>query len=71
MTEVREISKISDHRIECEAPGPLGMSDLNNNNKVGKISMKDVEAALSANATGPVNVPVTEVSYQSSIVYTF
>jgi gluconolactonase len=41
--------------------GPLGLSDLNNNNLVGKISLKDVDAAFAANET-VVNVPVTFVS---------
>lgn len=44
--------------------GPLGMSSLFENNVVSKISMKDVAAALSAKASGPVNVPVTPVSSQ-------
>jgi gluconolactonase len=42
--------------------GPLGMSDLNRSNVVGKISLKDVDAALAANNTATVNVPVTIVS---------
>ena len=40
--------------------GTLGNSDINHNNEVGKISMKDVEAALAANSS-EINVPVTEV----------
>jgi hypothetical protein len=45
----------------------LGHSDLEHNNKVGKISMADAETALKAvaaegsNAT--VNIPVTEVNF--------
>lgn len=46
--------------------GPLGMSDLNHNNQVGKISMKDVDAAFASvkpgNLGAPLKVPVTEVS---------
>jgi gluconolactonase len=42
--------------------GPLGMSDLNRSNVVGKISLKDVDAELAANNTAVVNVPVTIVS---------
>lgn len=43
--------------------GALGQSDLNRNNKVGKISMAAVETALKNlnGQLGPVNVPVTEV----------
>ena len=41
--------------------GALGMSDLNHNNKVGKISLAAAEAALAATKSGPVNVPVEEV----------
>lgn len=39
------------------------MSDLEHNSVVGKISLKDAEAALSANSSGSnvVNIPVTEV----------
>lgn len=40
--------------------GTLGNSDINHNNEVGKINMKDVEAALAANSS-EINVPVTEV----------
>lgn len=47
--------------------GPLGMSSLFENSVVSKISMKDVAAALSAKASGPVNVPVTPVSSQDVI----
>ena len=46
--------------------GALGMSDLNHNNQVGKISMKDVDAAFASvkpgNVGAPLKVPVTEVS---------
>jgi len=54
--------------------GPLGKSDLEHNNRVGKISMVDVETALKAvgaegsNAT--VNVPVTELDLPDSIQMT-
>lgn len=42
------------------AGGDLGQSDLEHNNRVGKISMAAVEAALKSNTT--VNIPVTEVN---------
>ncbi|KAJ3757120.1 D-lactonohydrolase-like protein [Lentinula raphanica] len=50
--------------------GPLGMSDLNHNNVISKISMKEVEAALSANPTGSVNVPITQLNLSDSIQMT-
>ncbi|KAJ3933060.1 MAG: D-lactonohydrolase-like protein [Lentinula lateritia] len=50
--------------------GPLGMSDLNHNNVISKISMREVEAALSVNATGPVNVPITQLNLSDSIQMT-
>ena len=37
--------------------GPLGMSDLNHNNRVSKINLGDVQG------DGTVNVPVTHVSF--------
>lgn len=38
--------------------GALGMSDINHNNKVGRINLKDVPANLNGTA---INIPVTEV----------
>lgn len=52
--------------------GPLGMSDINHNNKIGKISMKDVDAAFASLKPGnvgvPLKVPVTEVSVRPLLV---
>jgi gluconolactonase len=45
------------------------MSDLNHNSKVGKISMKDVEAALAKNESN-INVPVTELDLPDTIQMT-
>ncbi|KAJ7472319.1 D-lactonohydrolase-like protein [Mycena galericulata] len=47
--------------------GPLGMSDINNNNKVGRIDLKDLPAKL--NGT-PVNIPVTELDLPATIQMT-
>lgn len=74
---IREVASNSTFAFAHEAPvyvaatdevffasgggGPLDMSDLNHNNVVGRISLKDVEAALAANET-TINVPVTIVS---------
>ena len=74
---IREVASNSTFAFAHEAPvfvpatdevffasnggGPLGLSDLDNNNVVGKISLKDVDAAFAANETA-VNVPVTFVS---------
>lgn len=45
--------------------GALGMSDINHNSKVGKISLKEAEKALSASGNnGTVQVKVTEVGTQ-------
>ena len=43
--------------------GPLGMSDINHNNQVNKISLKDVTQAIQASAsnTSAVNVTFTKV----------
>jgi hypothetical protein len=50
--------------------GSLGNSDINHNNKVGKISMKDVEASFQSLKPGDegkaFQVPVTEVSISNS-----
>ncbi|PPR00677.1 hypothetical protein CVT24_000965 [Panaeolus cyanescens] len=52
--------------------GALGQSDLNRNNKVGKISMAAVETALQSlnGQLGPVNVPVTELDLPDTIQMT-
>lgn len=50
--------------------GALGMSDLNHNNKVGKISLKAAEAALAATKSGPVNVPVEELDLPDTVQMT-
>ncbi|KAF9451568.1 calcium-dependent phosphotriesterase [Macrolepiota fuliginosa MF-IS2] len=52
------------------AGGPLGMSDINNNNKVFKISLAEAEAAMDANGGGDVNVTVTEVPLSDDIQMT-
>jgi gluconolactonase len=51
----------TDEVFFASSRGTLGMSDPDHNNAVGKISLKDVEAALAANET-TINVPVTTVS---------
>lgn len=43
----------------------MGQSDLEHNNRVGKISMATVEAALKARSK-TVNVPVTQVDFFSA-----
>ncbi|PFH47566.1 hypothetical protein AMATHDRAFT_50207 [Amanita thiersii Skay4041] len=51
--------------------GPLGNSDINHNNQVGKISMKAVEDALSGVLTGTaVNVPITELDLPDTVQMT-
>ncbi|EMD32368.1 hypothetical protein CERSUDRAFT_108812 [Gelatoporia subvermispora B] len=52
--------------------GPLGMSDLNHNNQVSKISLKEVESALQASgsSTAPVNVTVTKLDLPDTIQMT-
>lgn len=46
----------------ANAGGTLGMSDINHNSKVGKISLKEAEKALDAPGNnGTVQVKVTEV----------
>lgn len=49
--------------------GPLGFSDWNNNNEVGKISIRDVDAAIiaSGSSTSAVNVSVTKVRDQVNL----
>lgn len=49
--------------------GTLGNSDINHNNEVGKINMKDVEAALAANSS-EINVPVTELVLPDTVQMT-
>lgn len=48
---------------------PLGMSDLDHNNMVGKISLNDVDAALAANDS-IINVPVTFLDLPDTIQMT-
>jgi hypothetical protein len=43
--------------------GPLGMSDLNHNNQISKISLAQVETALASSGGGSVNVNITKVGY--------
>ncbi|KAF8901211.1 D-lactonohydrolase-like protein [Gymnopilus junonius] len=53
--------------------GALGMSDLNHNNKYGKISIAAVQAALQGlkkNTGQAVNVPITELNLPDSIQMT-
>ena len=51
--------------------GPLGFSDLNHNNEVGKLSLKEVDAAAQASGsqTTALNVTVTEVRLHLVRVY--
>ncbi|KAF5381757.1 hypothetical protein D9615_005449 [Tricholomella constricta] len=49
--------------------GLLGMSDLEHNNVVGKISLKDVDTALAANDS-VINVPVTFLDLPDTIQMT-
>ncbi|KAG6833135.1 hypothetical protein H0H87_010849 [Tephrocybe sp. NHM501043] len=74
---IREVASNSTFAFAHEAPiyvaatnevffasndgGPLGMSDLEHNSVVGKISLNDVDTAVAANV-GIINVPVTFVS---------
>ncbi|KAF8664114.1 hypothetical protein AX16_000804 [Volvariella volvacea WC 439] len=52
--------------------GPLGMSDLYNNNKVAKISLQAIETALATTTKigQAVNVPVTELDLNESVQMT-
>ncbi|KAF7419407.1 hypothetical protein PC9H_001997 [Pleurotus ostreatus] len=50
--------------------GPLGMSDLDHNNEVSKISMAEVEAALARKSSSPVNVTVTPLNLSDTIQMT-
>jgi gluconolactonase len=56
--------------FSSNAGGPLGMNDWDNNNVVGKISLKDVDVAIAANET-TINVPVTFVSACSRLLLKF
>ncbi|KAJ7220538.1 calcium-dependent phosphotriesterase [Mycena pura] len=47
--------------------GPLGMSDIDHNNKVGRINLKDVSTNLKGTA---INIPVTELSLPDTIQMT-
>lgn len=47
--------------------GPLGMSDIDHNNKVGRISLRDLPANLNGTA---INIPVTELDLPASIQMT-
>ncbi|KAG5645672.1 hypothetical protein DXG03_005510 [Asterophora parasitica] len=49
--------------------GPLGLSDLDNNNVIGKISLKDVDAAIAANDSA-INVPVTILDLPDTVQMT-
>ncbi|KAJ7319071.1 D-lactonohydrolase-like protein [Mycena albidolilacea] len=47
--------------------GPLGMSDIDHNNQVGRINLKDVPANLNGTA---INIPVTELDLPPTIQMT-
>ncbi|KAF7369082.1 SGL domain-containing protein [Mycena venus] len=47
--------------------GPLGMSDIDHNNKVGRIDLKDLPANLNGTA---INIPVTELDLPPTIQMT-
>jgi len=80
---IREIASNSTFAFAHEAPiydpttsevffasnngGALGMSDLEHNNVVGKISLKDVDSAIAANQS-TVNVPVAFVSAYTPVL---
>ncbi|KAJ7596200.1 D-lactonohydrolase-like protein [Mycena floridula] len=82
---IREIASNATFAFALEAPiydpatdeiffassdgGALGMSDLNHNNKIGKISLKAAEAALAA-SNGTVNVPVEELNLPDTVQMT-
>ena len=54
--------------------GPLGMSDLDHNNQVGKISLKEAQEAISkVSGIQAVNITVTKVVslFQHSIGFVF
>jgi len=46
------------------------MSDIDHNNKVGKISLSEAEAALAASNSTDVNIPVTELDLPDTIQMT-
>ena len=80
---IREIASNSTFAFAYEAPiydpttsevffasnggGALGMSDLDHNNVVGKINLKDVDSAIAANES-TVNVPVTFASAYTRVL---
>ncbi|KAF8066762.1 D-lactonohydrolase-like protein [Lyophyllum atratum] len=82
---IREVASNSTFAFAHEAPifvpatdevffasndgGPLGMSDLDHNNVIGKISLKDVDIALAANDS-VINVPVTFLDLPDTIQMT-
>ncbi|KAG6911028.1 hypothetical protein DXG01_005444 [Tephrocybe rancida] len=82
---IREVASNSTFAFAHEAPiyvagtnevffasndgGPLGMSDLDHNSVVGKISLNDVNAALAANVS-VINVPVTFLDLPDTIQMT-
>ncbi|KAJ7088639.1 D-lactonohydrolase-like protein [Mycena epipterygia] len=47
--------------------GPLGMSDINHNNKVGRISLRDLPANLNGTA---IKIPVTELDLPPTVQMT-
>ncbi|KAJ6598463.1 calcium-dependent phosphotriesterase, partial [Mycena vulgaris] len=47
--------------------GALGMSDINHNNKIGRINLSDVPASLNGTA---INIPVTELDLPETIQMT-
>ncbi|KAG6831539.1 hypothetical protein H0H92_009458 [Tricholoma furcatifolium] len=82
---IREVASNSTFAFAHEAPiyvadtnevffasndgGPLGMSDLEHNNVVGKINLNDVNAAIAANLSD-INVPVTFLDLPGTIQMT-
>lgn len=50
--------------------GPLGMSDINNNNQISKISLAQVEQALASSSGGSVNVNITKIPVANTIQMT-
>ncbi|KAF9475741.1 calcium-dependent phosphotriesterase [Pholiota conissans] len=68
------VSELDEVFFASNDGGPLGNSDLNHNNKVGKISMKDVDAAFQSLKPGETGkafqVPVTELVLPDTIQMT-
>ncbi|EJD47003.1 calcium-dependent phosphotriesterase [Auricularia subglabra TFB-10046 SS5] len=50
--------------------GDLGFSDIDHNNQIAKISLRDAEAALAASAGEPVNVTVTKLDLPDTVQMT-